>query len=130
LRMDVSFPGRMKVDVDYKGHTIKTDQPRQSGGGGADPSPFDLFLASIGACAGFYALNFCKARKISTEGLGMSVDLDYDEAEKMVVNVRINLKLPMGFPKEYNEAILRSVKSCTVKKHIKNPPKFEVLLSE
>jgi len=130
MTMDVSFPGGMRVDVGYKGFTVMTDQPKQAGGDGGAPSPFDLFLASIGACAGFYALNFCKARKISTEGLGLSVELDYDDAQKMVGVVRIYLKLPDGFPGEYKDAMVRSVESCTVKKHIQNPPAFEVMVRE
>jgi putative redox protein len=125
MNMEVKFSGGLKVDVEYKGHKIKTDQPKPAGDGSA-PSPFDLFLASIGSCAGFYALNFCKTRGISTDGMALSVDFDYDPEEKRVRGVKISLKLPDGFPPEYKEAIARAMESCTVKKHIQNPPEFKI----
>ena len=46
--MTVSFPGGKRVDAEYGGFTIRTDQPPQGGGEGSAPPPFDLFLASIG----------------------------------------------------------------------------------
>ncbi len=38
----VSFPGGVVVDATYNGHTVRTDQPVQSGGSGSAMSPFDL----------------------------------------------------------------------------------------
>ena len=53
------FGGGLKVDAEYRGFTIKTDQPFHEGGEGRRPAPFDLFLASLATCAGFYVLAFC-----------------------------------------------------------------------
>jgi putative redox protein len=58
----VTFPGGLRVDAEYKGFVIKTDQPVKHGGSGTAPAPFDLFLASIAACAGFYVVAFCRER--------------------------------------------------------------------
>ena len=52
--MIVTFPGGKRVDAEYGGFTVRTDQPPQSGGEGSAPQPFDLFLASIATCAGIY----------------------------------------------------------------------------
>ncbi len=65
--MKISFPGGLRVDAEYKGFVIKTDQPVYSGGDGSAPAPFDLFLASIATCAGIYVLFFCQKRGIPTE---------------------------------------------------------------
>ncbi len=40
MDMKISFPGGKKVDADYKGFTIKTDQPRHEEGDGSAPEPF------------------------------------------------------------------------------------------
>ena len=50
--MIVTFPGGKRVDAEYDGFTIKTDQSPKGGGEGSAPQPFDLFLASIATCAG------------------------------------------------------------------------------
>jgi ribosomal protein S12 methylthiotransferase accessory factor len=44
----------------------------------------------------------------------------------MIGKIVIDIKLPEGFPQQYKEAIVKAVESCTVKKHIQNPPEFEV----
>jgi putative redox protein len=122
----VSFPGGMKVDAAYKGFVIKTDQPLDEGGDNAAPSPFDLFLASIAACAGYYLLAFCRERKLSLDQAGVMMTMERDPETKMISRVRIELKLPVGFPEKYTAAVLKVVDACTVKRHILKAPAFEV----
>ncbi len=125
--MQVSFPGGVAVGATFKGHTVMTDQPVPLGAGEA-MSPFDLFLASVATCMGFYALRFCQERKIPTEGLGVSLTPVRDEAKKRVAQIRVNVTLPDGFPEKYREAIHRAIDLCAVKRHILEPPSFELVL--
>ena len=67
MHMEMTFPGGLAVDAQYEGFTVPTDQPVHAGGGGTAPAPFDLFLASIGTCAGLFALRFCQQRGISAD---------------------------------------------------------------
>jgi ribosomal protein S12 methylthiotransferase accessory factor len=60
VTMRVSFPGRKQVAVQVGTHLVRTDQSVEHGGAGSAPEPFDLFLASIAACAGIYVLGFCQ----------------------------------------------------------------------
>src|SRR6266540_154555 len=124
--MDIHFPGGLEVEALHKGFTILTDQPVEAGGSGSAPTPFDLFLASIGTCAGLYALKFCRQRNLDTEGLALRLTSGRDEAGKRVSRVRLEILLPPAFPEKYREAILRAVDQCTVKRHIFEPPQFEV----
>ena len=125
--MEISFPGGMRVDAVQQGFQIRTDQPVAQGGGGTAPSPFDLFLASLGTCAGFYAMRFCQQRNLDTDGLGLSVEFERDAGTKRVARVRIHITLPPAFPERYREALLRAVDQCTVKRHLEQPPRFEVI---
>ncbi|HEX6095908.1 MAG TPA: OsmC family protein [Thermoanaerobaculia bacterium] len=124
----ISFPGGVAVDATYKGHTIRTDQPVPAGGTDSAMSPFDLFLASIATCMGFYALRFCQERNLSTEGLNLTLEPIRDEQAKRVSLIRIELVLPSAFPEKYRAAIERAVDHCAVKKHILEPPEFELRL--
>lgn len=124
----VSFPGGVAVDATYKGHTVRTDQPGAAGGADAAMSPFDLFLASIAACMGFYALRFCQERNLSIEGLGLTLEPVRDNETKRITVIRVNLVLPSAFPEKYRAAIERAVDHCAVKKHILEPPAFELQL--
>lgn len=91
-------------------------------------SPSDLFIASIAACMGFYALRFCQERSLSIAGLGLTLEPIRDEESKRVSLVRIELVLPSAFPEKYRAAIERAVDHCAVKKQILEPPRFELQL--
>jgi putative redox protein len=124
--IEVTFPGGLRVQAAYKGFVIETDQPVHQGGEGTAPSPFDLFLASIATCAGYYTLAFCRERGISTEGAGVTVRPEKDPETKMFTRIRIEVRLPHGFPEKYTRAVIKAVDACTVKAHILKAPAFEI----
>lgn len=111
-----------------KGFTINTDQPIASGGENSAPSPFDLFLASIATCAGIYAVSFCQSKELSTEGLKLELDGERDSETGLIGKMTLSLTLPEGFPDKYKNAMQKSMELCTVKKHLANPPSFEMKL--
>lgn len=124
--MRISFPGGMRVDAEYKGFVIKTDQPVYWGGDGSAPAPFDLFLASIATCVGLYFLAFCQKRKILLEKAAIVMRLKKNPQAKMVEKISFDIQLPPGFPEKYKAAVIKAADSCSVKAHILNPPAFEV----
>ncbi len=124
--MTVSFPGGKRVDAEYGGFTIRTDQSPGAGGEGAAPAPFDLFLASIATCAGIYVKGYCDARGIATSGLSMQMHVERDEAKHRVARLVMEIRLPDGFPEKHREAVVRAADQCAVKKHISDPPKIEI----
>jgi ribosomal protein S12 methylthiotransferase accessory factor len=124
--MTVTFPGAKRVDAEYGGFTIHTDQSKHGGGEGSAPQPFDLFLASIATCAGIYVKGFCDSRGLSTEGLGLEMEIEKDAATHRVGRLIITIHLPAGFPEKHREAVIRAAELCAVKKHILEPPAFEI----
>lgn len=125
--MEMTFPGGVAVEAHFEGMTIRTDQPVRHGGGGTAPAPFELFLASIGTCAGFYALRFCQEREIPTEGMSVSMSWERNPATKLIAEIRIQISLPPGFPEKYRTAIVRAADQCAVKKHLVEAPAIEVV---
>jgi ribosomal protein S12 methylthiotransferase accessory factor len=130
MSMEVRFPGGLKVEAVYRGQTIATDQPEPAGGEGSAPAPFDLFLASIATCAGFYALAFCQQRDLSTAGLAVTMETVRDPELRRITKIDLHLTLPEGFPEKYRQAIVRAVDQCAVKCHIVDPPEFGIEITE
>lgn len=128
MTMRISFPGGVAVNAEFGAHVIRTDQPPKQGGSGSAPPPFDLFLASIGTCAGFYALRFCQERNIDTRELGVSLDAIRETDGHQIGRIIIKIELPPGFPDKYRGAIVRAIDHCAVKRQILQPPRFEVEL--
>jgi len=114
----VSFPGGVKVDAHLEGFTVSTDQPVRAGGEGTAPAPFGLFLASLATCAGYYVKAFCDSREISTEGVSLTLDTEYNSAEKMIGKIIIRILVPSGFPEKYEAAVVNAAAICAVKRHL------------
>jgi putative redox protein len=127
--MEITLDSGKVVTAHLKEHTIKTDQPIIHGGENSAPSPFELFLASIGTCAGIYVKSFCDNRKIPTDNIKIIQTAEYDKQTGLPVNIKIDIKLPADFPEVYKEAVIKAAELCKVKKTIANPPVFEVVTS-
>ena len=121
----IDFPGGSRVDAHFGPFTVQTDQPPAA----SAPAPFDLFLSSIGTCAGIYVLGFCRQRGLPTEGLKIVQTVSRDPADRMVNRIGLEIRLPAGFPEKYREAVIRSAEQCAVKKHLEHPPRFEITTS-
>ncbi|HEY2797049.1 MAG TPA: OsmC family protein [Thermoanaerobaculia bacterium] len=126
--MKITFPGGLRVDALHDGIRIRTDQPVAKGGGGSAPSPFELFLASIGTCAGFYALGFCRQRGVDVTEMELTLEPVWDATRKHVDRIRLEVDLPPDFPEKYRDAIGRAIDQCAVKRHLEAPPQFDVTL--
>ena len=126
MGMKIYFPGNKKVYADFNGFTVQTDQPSFGGGDGTAPAPFDMFLASLGTCAGIYVKGFCDSRNISAEGIELEQDIEYDRMKGRISKIILNIKVPESFPLQYYDALVRSASQCAVKKAIQDPPEFEI----
>jgi len=124
--MRIIFNGDQKVIAEYKGFRIETDQPIYAGGQGSAPAPFDLFLASIGTCAGYYVFAFCRQRNLPLEDVYVTLKTVINREAKRIDKIVIEVHLPEGFPDKYNQAILKAIDQCAVKKHIVESPEFEL----
>ncbi len=124
--MEITFPGGVAVEANYKGFTVRCDQPEAAGGQNTAPSPFDLFLVALGNCAGYFALRFCQQRELSTHGLRLTMETQRDPEGHRLARVRIVIHLPEEFPEKYRAAIIRAADQCTVKRTLFDPPEFEV----
>jgi ribosomal protein S12 methylthiotransferase accessory factor len=126
MDLEVYFEGNKKVSAKIGDHIIKTDQSTKGGGDGSAPEPFDLFLASIGTCAGIYVKGFCDQRGISTEGLSLKQSHHYNQEKRMIGKIEITLQYPADFPEKYKPALEKVINQCAVKKHLFDPPEFVV----
>jgi putative redox protein len=125
MEIAVSLREGKKVWAKVKDFDIETDQSERGGGGGTAPAPFDLFLASIATCAGYYVLDFCHARKIPTDNVRLLMRTERNPEKRMIDKVSIEVQLPADFPEKYKPAVVRAVDLCSVKKHIVQAPEFE-----
>lgn len=123
MEMIIDFPGGQKVDAHFRGHTVKTDQPMDN----SAPMPFEIFLASIGTCAGIYVLGFCQQRGLPTDGIRIVQNNYANPANGMIDKIDLEIQVPPAFPAQYHAALVRSAELCKVKKTLEHPPVFDVM---
>ena len=126
MSIKMTFPGGYAVNAHSNGFEIRTDQPESNGGANSAPSPFDLFLASLGTCAGFYALRFCRERGLTTEGLELTLDTVTHPETHRTEKITMTIRVPEEFPEKYRRAIIRATNQCSVKRAILDPPEIVV----
>jgi ribosomal protein S12 methylthiotransferase accessory factor len=122
MEMIIDFPGGSRVDAHFGAFTVATDQPPAA----SAPSPFEIFLSSIGTCAGIYVLGFCRQRNLPTEGIRIVERINHSPVSGMVEMIGLEIQVPAGFPEKYHDSLIRSAELCAVKKHLEEPPKFEI----
>jgi putative redox protein len=121
--MEITFGQGDRVDARSGAHVIRTDQD------GSEAAPFELFLASIGTCAGIYVSRFCRQRGIPVDNVKIRQTVIPDPATRMIGRIQLEIMLPDDFPEQYKDAVIRSAQLCAVKKHLEQPPEFEVFTS-
>ena len=121
--MEITFtlgPGA-RIDGYTGPFTITTDQPPDA----IAPTPFVLFLASIGACAAFYVQSFCRQRGIPVDDIRVQQQSEAGPSGR-VERVHLTVELPADFPERYRGAVIRAAEQCTVKKHLEHPPRIDM----
>ena len=126
MEIKVHSPGGLVVDAYFGDFKVSTDQPLADGGTNSAPSPFDLFLASLATCAGYYVAAFCRERGLPTEGMAIRMTNDWNDKTHLAENVHIEVVLPPDFPSKYRRAVIRAAGMCTVKRHLEQPPAFHI----
>jgi ribosomal protein S12 methylthiotransferase accessory factor len=125
MEMNVTFPKGKQVKASFEGFSVLTDQPRPEGEGAA-PTPFNLFLASIGTCVGYFVLSYCEHHGVPSERLRVTMHTDRNTSSHLVEDIIITVHVPQDFPEKYEAGVIRAAGSCLVKRHMEHPPKFSV----
>ncbi|HWQ04009.1 MAG TPA: OsmC family protein [Longilinea sp.] len=125
MEIIIDFPGGDRVDAHFGNLTVETDQPSAEHTPSA-PTPFALFLSSLGTCAGIYVLNFCRQRGLPTDGIRIVQRVQSNRMTGMVEHIDLEIQVPPSFPVKYYDALIRSADQCKVKKTIETPPTFKV----
>jgi putative redox protein len=130
MEMQIRFREGKKVEALFDGFTVCTDQPVDYGGSATNPSPFDLFLVSIGTCTGYYVLSFCQKNNIPTKNIMLNASFQKNPDTHLIQNIIIDINVPKDFPEKYKNAVVKAANFCTVKRNLLKPPIIEIKCSQ
>ena len=126
----VEHLGAVQFEVKVRNHTIVCDQPEENGGFNEGITPPEFLLASLGTCAGYYAAEYLKSRKLPAEGLRIRVTAEKAKAPARLAAFHIEVEIAAGLDERHREGILRAVHACLIHNTLLNPPRIEVAITE
>lgn len=126
MDIKVLLKENQKLEAQFLGFTIFSDQPLDNKGDNTAPSPFDYFLASTAMCAGYFIKAYCQPRGISTEGIEVGQSNVKDPDNKYKQHITISVKVPESISEKDRIGIMRSIEGCSVKKAIQQVPEIKI----
>jgi putative redox protein len=126
MELKVTLEGGKRVSTQVGNHTIVTDQPAKHGGDDSAPAPYDLFLASIGTCAGFYIQAYCENKGIDSSGIDITLHEKRHTETNQIIGFVTTIHVPPELPQNLYAVLRKVAAQCAVKKTIMSSPEFVV----
>jgi len=126
LEVVVDHLGEVQFEATARGHKVFCDQPVENGGFDEGMTPPELLLASLGTCAGYYAVQYLKARHLPMRGLRIRTTADKVEAPPRLDNIHIELEYPEALDERQRAGVLAAVHKCLIHNTLLYPPKITV----
>jgi uncharacterized OsmC-like protein len=120
---------KFKFKVEARSHSVICDQPAESGSDDAGMTPPELMLASLGACAEFYAVQYLRTRKLDDRGVKVEVTAEKLMQPARLGNFRINVTYPSELTPEQVQGLRRSVQHCLIHNTLLSVPSVEIELA-
>jgi len=129
MEVTVSHLDHVRFVIQARSHSILCDQPPENGGEDSGMTPPELLLASLGACAAYYAVQYLKTRDLNDRGVEVSVSADKLKQPARLGNFRIHVVSPVSLTEDQTEGLMRSVHHCLVHNTLLTPPEIRIELS-
>ncbi len=128
MQSSTLYLGGKRFSTQIGNHQILTDQPNEGGGEDSAPTPPDLLLASLGACAAHYAMEYLNTRQLPTEGLHVQVLADKTTRPVHLDNFRILVETA-PLETKHLQGLQRAVETCLIHRTLLASPKVEIQLT-
>ena len=130
MRAIVESLGKVASRARVGAHELLFDQPPPvPGGEDRGPSPLDVMVVSVAACAHYFAAAFLHGRGLATEGLTVEVDAEKERVPiARIGRLAITVRVPPGLSERQLAGIERAVKTCPAYGTLIRPPSVEILV--
>jgi putative redox protein len=125
VNVSVKYDDQVRFVAEARGHQVVCDQPIANKGSDKGMTPPEFLLASLGTCAAYYAVEYLRARNLSTAGLEVAVEAGKASAPARLDQFRITVQTP-GLEERHQQGVLRAVKACLVHNTLLHQPSVTV----
>jgi len=122
----VEHLGAVQFQIKARQHQIASDQPVENGGFDEGMTPPELFLASLGTCAGFYAVQYLKKHNLLREGTLVRASAEKAKDPARLDNFRIEVEVPEDLSDAHRIGMEKAVHHCLIHNTLLHQPKITI----
>jgi putative redox protein len=116
--------GKLKHDVEIRGHHLIADEPKDNGGDDSGPNPQELLAASLASCTAI-TIEMYANRKGWDLG-EVVVDVDYEPAQRgSPTKFAMKIRVPKELPEEQRERVMHIAAKCPVHRTLEGEVMFD-----
>jgi uncharacterized OsmC-like protein len=130
MEVHVEHLGAVQFEARARQHTIPVDQPPENGGYDEGMTPPELFLASLGSCAAFYAAQYMRKNKIATQGTRVNVTAEKLKDPARIDNFVIAIEAPVELTAQQRSGVEAAVHNCLIHNTLLHPPQIAIEVTE
>ena len=127
MDMRIRYLEGVVFEAETRGHRVLSDQPAGNGGTDRGMTPPEFMLASLGTCAGYYAVQYLNSRKLPAEGLDIRVTAEKAAQPARLGSFLIEVSRP-GLEGRHLEGLERAVKACLIHNTLLNAPNIATVV--
>jgi len=129
MELSVTYLGNVQFEAEARGHKVICDQPLENHGDNEGMTPPELLLASLATCAGFYAVQYLKIRKLASDGLKVKASAQKAKDPARMDRFIIDVEVPGLTDPHHMEGVRRSADKCLIKNTLRAPPSIELSIN-
>lgn len=126
MEVTIEHLGAVQFEIKAREHTLVSDQPKENGGFDEGMTPPELLLASLGACAAFYAAQYLRKHKLANEGTRVRVTATKEKNPARIDHFQIEVEVPAALDDRHRSGVEESVHHCLIHNTLLNPPEIRI----
>ncbi|MGO8793657.1 MAG: OsmC family protein [Candidatus Sulfotelmatobacter sp.] len=130
MEVTIEHLGAQQFVIKARQHSLLSDQPLENAGHDEGMTPPELFLASLGSCAGFYAAQYLRKFKLAAEGTCVTVTAEKLKDPARLGNFRIAVESPIALTDQQRAGVENAVHHCLIHNTLLHPPKIEIEVAQ
>jgi putative redox protein len=131
MEVIVEHLGAVQFEIKARQHTIDCDQPPENGGFDEGMTPPELLLASLGSCAAFYAAQYLRKFRLSTEGTRVRITADkIKDPVARIDNFRVEIETRVELTDQHRAGVERAVHHCLIHNTLLHPPNIAIEIKD
>ena len=130
MESTIRFLDGVRFEAEARGHKVLCDQPAENGGEDTGMTPPEFLLAALGTCAGYYAVQYLKTRRLASAGLTVKVEAGKATQPARMDQFRIVIDVPGLEDERHRDGVIRAAKNCLIHNTMLHTPAIEIAMSQ